>query len=54
MAYSTYLDQENPCAYYVWFSDTGGFNNTTGTEGYRYYEDRRSRGKSVRLVRDAE
>ncbi len=23
-------------------------------EGYRYYEDRRSRGKSVRLVRDAE
>ncbi|MBR3527512.1 MAG: hypothetical protein IKN88_07020 [Bacteroidales bacterium] len=52
--YSTYLDQENPCAYYVWFSDTGGFNNTTGTEGYRYYEDRRSRGKSVRLVRDAD
>ena len=52
--YSTYMDQGNPCAYYVWFSDTGGFNNTTGTEGYRYYEDRRSRGKSVRLVRDAE
>ena len=52
--YSTYEDQGTPCAYYVWFSDTGGFNNTTGTEGYRYYEDRRSRGKSVRLVRDAE
>jgi len=52
--YSTYLDQKNPCAYYVWFSDTGGFNNTTGTEGYRSYEDRRSRGKSVRLVRDEE
>ena len=52
--YSTYMDQGNPCAYYVWFSDTGGFNNTTGTEGYRYFEDRRSRGKSVRLVRDAE
>ena len=33
--------------------EAGGFNNTTGTEGYRYYEDRRSRGKSVRLVRDA-
>lgn len=52
--YSTYEDQGNPCAYYVWFSEAGGFNNTTGTEGYRYYEDRRSRGKSVRLVRDAE
>ena len=52
--HSTYLDQGNPCAYYVWFSEAGGFNNTTGTEGYRYYEDRRSRGKSVRLVRDAE
>lgn len=52
--YSTYMDMGNPCAYYVWFSEAGGFNNTTGTEGYRYYEDRRSRGKSVRLVRDAE
>ena len=53
-SFSTYMDQGNQCAYYVWFSDTGGFNNTTGTEGYRYYEDRRSRGKSVRLVCDAE
>ncbi len=53
--HSTYLDtEENPFACYVWFSEAGGFNNTTGTEGYRYYEDRRSRGKSVRLVRDAE
>lgn len=52
--HSTYLDtEENPFACYVWFSEAGGFNNTTGTEGYRYYEDRRSRGMSVRLVRDA-
>ena len=29
-------------------------NVDTGTEGYHSYEDIRSRGKSVRLVRDAE
>ncbi len=52
--YGTYVDAGTPCAFYVWFSDTGGFNNTTGTEGYHSYEDIRSRGKSVRLVRDAE
>lgn len=52
--YSTYVTQETKCAYYVWFSEAGGFNNSTGAEGYRSYEDIRSRGKSVRLVRDAE
>ena len=51
--YSTYVTQETKCAYYVWFSEAGGFNNSTGAEGYRSYEDIRSRGKSVRLVRDA-
>lgn len=52
--YSDYKINEVKTAYYIWFSEVGGFNNTTGTEGYRSYEDIRSRGKSVRLVRDAD
>ena len=44
---------ETPEAYYIWFTSAGGINNTTGTEGYRYYTYQRWRGLSVRLVIDA-